>query len=163
MSRRQRAWKKFHNKARQIKKISLLGVGVLCALAAALLLGSSVRAAVSVSGLLQIGEAGIKWDRAEPDNTLVYWHVFQVTSEKFDLNNTYNPNSSEDDSEETDSETLNPGNPVEVSVGSYNSEEVFQPDILDPALNWSVKAEDGDERNSDYWSQTENLGFFRIR
>ena len=151
MSRRQRVWKKFHNKIRQIRKTSLLGVGVLCALAAALLAGGSVRAAVSVSGMLRIEDAEIDWD-VEPDKTLVYWHEFQVTSKEFDLNNTYNnPNSSED------SETFNPDNPIEVSVGSYNSEEIFRPDISDPELNWSVTIDDNIERNPNNWRQSGTL------
>ena len=62
MSRRQRVWKKFHNEIRQIRKASLLGAGVLCALAAALLAGGSVRAAVSVSRKLRMEDAGIDWD-----------------------------------------------------------------------------------------------------
>ena len=151
MSRRQRVWKKFHNKIRQIRKTSLLGVGVLCALAAALLAGGSVRAAVSVSGMLRIEDAEIDWN-VEPDKTLVYWHEFQVTSKEFDLNNTYNnPNSSED------SETFNPDNPIEVSVGSYNSEEIFRPDISDPELNWSVTIDDNIERNPNNWRQSGTL------
>lgn len=80
MSRRQRVWKKFHNKIRQIRKTSLLGASVLCALAAALLAGGSVRAAVSVSGILRISdvETDMDWGEAEPDDTLVYWHTFNV-------------------------------------------------------------------------------------
>ena len=148
MSRRQRVWEKFHNKIRQIRKASLLGAGVLCALAAALLAGGSVRAAVSVSGMLRMEDAGIDWD-VEPDKTLVYWHEFQVTSEEFGFDNTYNnPNSSED------SEAFNLDNPIEVFVGSYNSEEIFRPGISDPELNWSVTIDDNIERNPNNWSQS---------
>ena len=148
MSRRQRVWKKIHNEIRQIRKPSLLGAGVLCALAAALLAGGSVRAAVSVSGMLRMEDAGIDWD-VEPDKTLVYWHEFQVTSEEFGLDNTYNnPNSSED------SEEFNPDNPIKVFVGSYNSEEIFRPDISDPELNWSVTIDDNIERNLNNWRQS---------
>ena len=157
MSRRQRVWKKFHNEIRQIRKPSLLGAGVLCALAAALLAGGSVRAAVSVSGMLRIEDAEIDW-KVEPDKTLVYWHEFQVTSEEFGLDNTYNnPNSSED------SEEFNPDNPIKVFVGSYNSEEIFRPGISDPELNWSVTIDDNIERNLNNWRQSGTYAGLPIR
>ena len=109
MSRRQRVWKKIHNKTRQIRKTSLLGVGALCALTAVLFSGGIVRAAgVMASGILQIKDAGIEWELAEPDNTLVYWHRFHVRSEELGLNNTYDPGSSENGDEEADSEIINP-------------------------------------------------------
>ena len=76
-------------------------------------------------------------------------HEFQVTPEEFGLDNTYNnPNSSED------SEAFNLDNPIEVSVGSYNSEEIFRPGISDPELNWSVTIDDNIERNPNNWSQS---------
>lgn len=139
MSRRQRVWKKFHNKIRQIRKTSLLGVGALCALAAALLAGGSVRAAVSVSGILRISdvETDMDWGEAEPDDTLVYWHTFNVKSDKFEIDNNYDSNHSDS------SENVNPENPIAVSVESYNSEIMFDPVISDPELNWTV-TEDGE-------------------
>ena len=139
MSRRQRVWEKFHNKIRQIRKISLLGAGVLCVLAAALLLGSSVRAAVSVSGILRISdtEVDMDWGEAEPDDTLVYWHTFNVKSDEFKLNNNYDANPPDT------SENTKPENPIAVSVESYNSEIMFDPVISDPELNWTV-TEDGE-------------------
>ena len=134
MSRRQRVWKKFHNKIRQIRKPSLLGAGVLCALAVALLVGGSVRAAVSVSGILRISdvETDMDWGEAEPDDTLVYWHTFNVKSDKFEIDNNYDSNHSDS------SENVNPENPIAVSVESYNSEIMFDPVISDPELNWTV-------------------------
>ena len=139
MSRRQRVWKKIHNKTRQIRKTSLLGVGALCALAAALLAGGSVRAAVSVSGILRISdvETDMDWGEAEPDDTLVYWHTFNVKSDKFEIDNNYDSNHSDS------SENVNPENPIAVSVESYNSEIMFDPVISDPELNWTV-TEDGE-------------------
>lgn len=139
MSRRQRVWKKFHNKIRQIRKTSLLGASVLCALAAALLAGGSVRAAVSVSGILRISdvETDMDWGEAEPDDTLVYWHTFNVKSDKFEIDNNYDSNHSDS------SENVNPENPIAVSVESYNSEIMFDPVISDPELNWTV-TEDGE-------------------
>ena len=139
MSRRQRVWEKFHNKIRQIRKPSLLGAGVLCALAAALLAGGSVRAAVSVSGILRISdvETDMDWGEAEPDDTLVYWHTFNVKSDKFEIDNNYDSNHSDS------SENVNPENPIAVSVESYNSEIMFDPVISDPELNWTV-TEDGE-------------------
>ena len=139
MSRRQRVWKKFHNKIRQIRKPSLLGASVLCALAAALLAGGSVRAAVSVSGILRISdvETDMDWGEAEPDDTLVYWHTFNVESDEFEIDNNYDSNHSDS------SENVNPENPIAVSVESYNSEIMFDPVISDPELNWTV-TEDGE-------------------
>ncbi len=155
MSRRQRVWKKFHNKIRQIRKTSLLGVGALCALTAVLFSGGIVRAAgVMASGILQIKDAGIEWELAEPDNTLVYWHRFHVRSEELGLNNTYDPGSSENGDEEADSEIINPETPIQVPLEGYDSGKEFKPDISDPELNWSVTIDDNIERNPNNWSQS---------
>lgn len=148
MSRRQRVWEKFHNKIRQIRKPSLLGAGVLCALAAALLAGGSVRAAVSVSGILRISdvETDMDWGEAEPDDTLVYWHTFNVKSDEFEINNNYDSNHSDS------SENVNPENPIAVSVESYNSEIMFDPVIPDPELNWTVTEDGATIESPSSWS-----------
>ena len=148
MSRRQRVWKKIHNKTRQIRKTSLLGVGALCALAAALLAGGSVRAAVSVSGILRISdvETDMDWGEAEPDDTLVYWHTFNVKSVEFEINNNYDSNHSDS------SENVNPENPIAVSVESYNSEIMFDPVIPDPELNWTVTEDGATIESPSSWS-----------
>ena len=148
MSRRQRVWEKFHNKIRQIRKPSLLGAGVLCALAAALLAGGSVRAAVSVSGILRISdvETDMDWGEAEPDDTLVYWHTFNVESDEFEIDNNYDSNHSDS------SENVNPENPIAVSVESYNSEIMFDPVIPDPELNWTVTEDGATIESPSSWS-----------
>ena len=148
MSRRQRVWKKFHNKIRQIRKPSLLGAGVLCALAVALLVGGSVRAAVSVSGILRISdvETDMDWGEAEPDDTLVYWHTFNVESDEFEIDNNYDSNHSDS------SENVNPENPIAVSVESYNSEIMFDPVISDPELNWTVTENGATIESPSSWS-----------
>ena len=150
MSRRQRVWKKIHNEIRQIKKASLLGAGVLCALAVALLVGGSVRAAeVAVSGILKIAEAiDIEWGSVEPDSTLEYWHEFSVSLEGSDGFSEFNNSYGSQDSGDTGG-NVNPENPVQVSVAEYNSETVFTPEITGAELKWT--ADNNPDGSLDTW------------